>query len=403
MGCWRAVSIVVLLVACIAPCAHAQTQTFSGLSIDVQKYEPYPASAGDFLDVWIKVENRDVARIEGMEIRIEPEYPLSLLPSESEYRYIGLISVGDAALVHARLVVARDAPDGEAKLKILYRSNADRAWSEVERTIIVGTDMPKSRGTVVLSSYTLYPETLMPGDEGRLDIVLKNTATQRTLTIGDEVFTLDARIQSAELSCPEDVVVESPVYRGVGVLSPGDAITLSYMLHVNRSASEGTRLLNFSVVAGSRAYSTTWKIPLTVEDTQPSIILSKQPRLVSGRSTLDVDVANVRHSTLDAVSVVPESDVLAFEPSEYFVGQMDPNDLFTLQFGVRATKKLEVGERVPISLRVRYQNGDNVHISEPVVVYLTVERAPSGGMAGIYVAVLLVLAAGGVLYYRRQR
>jgi len=401
MGCWRAVSIVVLLVALVPTAGHAQP--FSGLSIDVQKYEPYPASAGGYLDVWIKVENSDVARIEGMELELEPEYPLSLLPSESGYRYIGLISAGDAALVHARLIVARDAPDGEAKLNILYRSGADVAWSKVERTITVGTDVLKSRGTVVLSSYTIYPETLMPGDEGRLDIVLKNTATQRTLTIGDEVFSLDARIQSAELSCPEDVVVESPVYREVGVLSPGDTITLSYMLHVNRSASEGTRLLNFSVVAGSRAYSTTWKIPLRVEGAQPSIILSKQPRLVGGSGTLDVDVANVRHSTLDAVSVVPESDVLVFEPSEYFVGQMDPNDLFTLQFGVRARDELDVGERVPISLRVHYQNGDNVHSSEPVVVYLTVERAASGSMAGTYVVLLLVLAAGGVLYYRRRR
>ncbi|MHC1603070.1 MAG: COG1361 family protein, partial [Methermicoccaceae archaeon] len=191
------VGVAFIIVSMALVPAHAQT--FSGLSVDVQKYEPYPASPGDYLDVWVKVENRAPSRAEEIEIRIEPTYPLSLLPSESAYRYIGLLSVGDAAIEKVRMVVAEGAPDGDVPLKIYYKTKVDSEWSSVEPTIAVGSDTLNSRGTVVLSSYTLYPETLIAGDEGRLDVVLSNTASQRTMTIGSEVYSLDARIQRAEL------------------------------------------------------------------------------------------------------------------------------------------------------------------------------------------------------------
>ncbi|MHC1593633.1 MAG: COG1361 S-layer family protein, partial [Methermicoccaceae archaeon] len=368
---------------------------------------------GDYLDVWVKVENRAPSRAEEIEIRIEPTYPLSLLPSESGYWYVGLLSVGDAAIKKVRMVVAEGAPDGDVPLKIYYKTkvdsewgavkHVDSEWNVVEPTISVGSDTLNSRGTVVLSSYTLYPETLIAGDEGRLDVVLSNTASQRTMTIGSEVYSLDARIQRAELLGTEDVVVESPTYRGAGVLAPGDSITLSYSFRVNNSAQEGTRLLNFSAVAGSRAYSTTWRIPLKVEMEHPKVIQSKQGVLTGGSGTLEVEVANVRDGSLKAVSLIPESDVLEFEPAEYFVGEMNPNELYTVEFTLYATGQLEAGQTLPVSLTVRYNNGDNTHFSDPVVVYITATPQPSGGGTFWLMLAVVVVGAGAFYWWRKKR
>ncbi|MHC1588564.1 MAG: COG1361 S-layer family protein [Methermicoccaceae archaeon] len=399
-GVMLAIVAAVLVVALLPVPAHAQTLT--GLSVDVQKYTPYPASAGGYLDVWVKVENMGISRTEGLEIRIEPSYPISLVQGESGYRYIGVLSAGDAAIERVRMVVAQSAPDGDVPLRIYYRTKVDTAWSYVEPKITVGSEMLNSRGTVVLTSYKLYPETLMAGDEGRLDVVLSNTATQRTVSIGGNVYSLDARIQRAELEGTREVMVESPIYRGVGVLAPQDSITLSYTFKVNGSAKQGTYLLNLSVVAGSKAYSTTWRIPIKIEAQEPMLIQSKQGTITGSSGSVEVEVANVRDGTLEAVSIVPESDVLGFEPAEYFVGELNPNELYTAQFELYPKKKLAVGESVPITLRVRYSNGDNPHVSHPITLYITVKPQPSGGGA-VWLVVVAAIGGAGVLWWRRRK
>ncbi len=173
----------------------------------------------------------------------------------------------------------------------------------------------------------------MPGDRGTVTVTLTNTATTPTVTIDGNTYDTNARIQAAALKSLSDgiTVLDSP-YQEMGILSPGDSIKLTFNVKVAENAAEGTHNLELAVEGNSFDYNSRKNIPLEIDSSNVKVIPSKELKLVNSAATLEFDVANTHPNEFNSVSIKPEAEGVRFYPAEYFIGPMNPDELFKIQF-----------------------------------------------------------------------
>ena len=239
-------------------------------------------------------------------------------------------------------------------------------WSEKTFDIRIGTETFDSKGTLELKEIISNPEAFMPGDRGTVTVTLSNTATTPTVTIDGKDYDTNARIQAAVLRPLSDgiTVLDAP-YGEMGLLGPGDSIKLTFNVMVSEDVSEGTHNLELAIEGNSFDYNSRKNIPLEVDSSNVKVIPSKPLKLVNGEATLEFDVANTHPNEFNSVSIRPEAEGVKFYPAEYFIGPMDADELFTIEFDAVADPSSEnikeTSEPINLSLSASYGNGINKH------------------------------------------
>ncbi|MPN10720.1 hypothetical protein SDC9_158017 [bioreactor metagenome] len=133
------------------------------------------------------------------------------------------------------------------------------------------------------------------------------------------------------------------------------------------------------------------------------MITSKPLEIIEGKATVEFDVANTHPNELNSVSIKPQAEGVKFYPAEYFIGPMDPDELFTIKFD--AVRDDSASEDINMSITANYNNGINRHENIVSNLKLATDSLPSEtnstvAIAGV-IAVIFVPAA--VLLYRRKK
>ncbi len=362
-----------------------------------------PAEIGKYVDIWIKVENTGSGRSEDLSVKMVPEYPLSLDSEANALKNIGILGPKSAAVHKYRLFVDEDSKQGVASFDIQYQKEKDGAWVEETFEITVGSTAFNSKGNVQIEGNPAKePEVFMPGDTGTITFTLKNSANSYSLTINGEDFDTNARVQSATLKGTEGITVATDTYYGNGILGPGESMVLTYNVNVDENLSDGTYYLDFSTIGSSHSYNNNWRIPLKVDSSSVRIVPSRPLKLENGKGTLEFDVANIHPNKLSSVSVRLEAENVDFSPAEYFIGSMDPDELFTIQIYGETSSDNSSQE---IKITANYRNGLNEHQELIDVRELQLESVKESGNIGPVVLVLLiaVLAGAGYFMYKRRK
>ncbi|AKB19141.1 MULTISPECIES: COG1361 S-layer family protein [unclassified Methanosarcina] len=402
--------IIFLLIVLSIFAAPASAATASAnLKVTIVETNPYPAKIGQYLDLTVQVENIGRDRADDIDIEIVPEYPFTLDSQANEVQNIGALAPGKFASKEFHLFVDKNAQKGIRSIDIRARIDKTSPWSEKTFDIRIGTETFDSKGTVELEEIVLSPEVFMPGDRGTVTATLKNTATTPTVTIDGSDYDTNARIQAAVLRPLSDgvIVLDAP-YEDMGLIGPGDSIKLTYNVMVSEDTREGTHNLELEIEGNSFDYNSRKNIPLEVDSSNVRVIPSKPLRLVNGEATLEFDVANTHPNEFNSVSIRPEAEGLKFYPAEYFIGPMDADELFTIEFDAAEDPSSENIERnsepINLSLSASYGNGINKH--ENLVSNLQiqqVEENQGGGSGLIIIGILLVLVAAGLLIHRKRQ
>jgi len=251
------------------------------------------------------------------------------------------------------------------------------------------------------------PAVLLPGDEATLAIDLTNGAasygTGRDAGAGSSSYgtLLSTPLNKTILKSTEDLKVLTEDSSDLGMIGPNDKITVYYKIRASDNISSGTHLLDFSVSGGYDMISIKRDILIKVDDTAVSLA-----RAETDASTFNLNVANPRENTLNAVTIVPSADGVIFSPDEYYIGTMDPDEVFTISFGiVPANDKDGLKDPVNLSFVAKFKNGDNWHTSQPYFTMYVPPR-PEGSQSSYLLPILAVaavaLAAAGYLYRRRK-
>jgi len=212
----------------------------------------------------------------------------------------------------------------------------------------------------VMVDYSVDPAYLMPGDEGTVTITLNNAAKDYSYSVPvnnkTEIFDLSAQVLDASLSGDNHIQVTSNSYYDVGLLGPGDTIDFTYSIKVSEDAPDSIRFLDFVFIGGGDMYDVKWKIPVTVDSSGIKLINSEVGR---NSDFIVLDIANVRPNTVKAVTIVPATDNVEFQPAQYFIGTMDSDEMFTIQFDIEPEDGVE-----QMGVKAIFKNGNNWHESD---------------------------------------
>ncbi len=397
--------LCLILVSCLLSTGVACAEAGSALTVSVLKYEPVPAEIGQYVDIWIKIENTGSGKSEDLSVKMVPEYPLSLDSQANAIENIGILGPESAAVHKYRLFVDENAKQGVASFDVQYQKEKNGAWVEETFEITIGSAAFDSKGNVQLAGDPAKdPEVFMPGDTGTITFTLKNSASEYSVNIDGEDFDTNARIQSATLKGTDGITVVTDTYYGNGILGPGESMTLTYNINVDENVSAGTYYLEFSTIGSSHSYNNNWRIPLKVDSSSLRIVPSKPLKLENGKGTLEFDVANIHPNSLSSVSVRLEADGVDFSPAEYFVGSMDPDELFTIQIYGETSSSNDTSPR-KVSITANYRNGLNEHEEVVDVKDLQLVTVKESSTIGPVIAVVLVavVAAAGYFMYKRRK
>jgi len=257
---------------------------------------------------------------------------------------------------------------------------------------------------------TITPSVLMPGDEAVVAIELQNgaaaygaggSAGAGTSAAGT---VLSTPINQTTLKGTNDIQVISSDYKDLGMIGPNDGITLYYKIKANESIPSGTYFLNFNVQGGYDMISINREIPVKVDSAVVNIARAD----ISTKQTIDLNVANPRENTLNAVTIVPSAPGISLSPDQYYIGSMDPDEVFTISFTVDSGSQMkQIKSPINISFISKFRNGDTWHESGSYVTSYMLPMDSSSQnnypMPAIGAAALIIAASGIYLYRGRSK
>ena len=253
------------------------------------------------------------------------------------------------------------APPAILLLLILLVTPTVHADTDIEPTIVV--------------DYTVDPATLMPGDTGTVTVTLTNGARDEVVHVTEtrsgsnitemEAFDMNAYVASASLGHDKDsaIAVTSDAYTSVGLIGPSDSANFVYEIKADKDASDGTHFLRFELIGGSNMEAFRYRIPVKIDSTRLKLVASSIPStVVRGVSTITLDIVNLRSSNISGVVVTPTGGDLAFNATEFYVGNVPPKGSVSLTINIDTTSS--TAGRKDLTFTARYTNGDTVHESD---------------------------------------
>ncbi|HPJ84461.1 MAG TPA: hypothetical protein PLY09_06855 [Methanothrix sp.] len=263
--------------------------------------------------------------------------------------------------------------------------------------------------TIIIES-SVSPEVLMPGDTGIVSIVIENSADQYVVSYQREDFSFTVPIYRVEIAGADGLEVLTEPYENVGTIGPGDQITVYFNIKADENTTDGTHFLDVLLVSGyeEAPEETNRKVPVKVDSSDVLLIQAEAPTSTSA----SLDVANPRQNTLNAVTIVPEAKGVEFSPKEYYIGTMEPDEIFTIDFDLKLASP---ADSIDLGFGAKFKNGDTWHESE---IYTTTLRGgaeasngaggpPGQGSSGVgtttaAAAILLPTVIGGAYFWRRR-
>ncbi len=378
------------------------------LKVTIVETNPYPAKIGEYLTLTVQVENIGGSKADNVDIEIVPQYPFSLDSEANAIKNIGVLNPGRTATKEFYLFVDKNAQKGVRSIDIRTKTGKNSPWSEKSFDIRIGTETFNSKGTVELKEFVSDPEVFMPGDRGTVTVTLKNTASNPTVTIGESDFDTNARIQAAVLRpLSEGIIVLDAPYGDMGLLGPGDSIKLTFNVKVAEDAPEGTHNFELAIEGNSFDYNSRKNIPLKVDSSNIRVIPSKELKLTNGESTIEFDVANTHPNEFSSVSIKPEAEGITFYPAEYFIGPMNPDELFTIEFNAVTNDSWSASKEgeINMSLTANYNNGINRHANTVGDLRFanTSEIAESNSTTILTGGLIIISIPAAFMFYRRRK
>ena len=109
---------------------------YASLDVKSLKYEPYPANPGEYVNLWIKIENIGKISTENAYFELVPKYPFSLDSNENAVRELGKLGAGETAVLEYKVRIDEDAIGGNNEIQLRYNTDGkDKNWEYQEFNI----------------------------------------------------------------------------------------------------------------------------------------------------------------------------------------------------------------------------------------------------------------------------
>lgn len=231
-------------------------------------------------------------------------------------------------------------------------------------------------------------------------------STSITLTI---INRREAIIEDAEITLLDsESFISNPKSEYLGSLNSEEKQDVTFSL---QPLQKGKQNLSFYLTYrnGYNYHNETITIPIEItESIDVSPVIYSFPKTIQqGKSKrVTLEVFNAKTDSITGVIVTPKTN-LPVTPSQYFIGSMDPDDVFSASFDI-LTDSIEVGN-YSIDFFVTFKQNNNYY--ESPALTRTIEIIPggitddSGSMLSIIGIILfiIILLIIGYFYYMKRR
>ena len=145
---------------------------------------------------------------------------------------------------------------------------------------------------------------------------------------------------------------------------------------------------------GDNQHNSTVIVPIEVvsnHDVAP--VIYSFPETIEKGSLADIrlEVYNAKTEEITGVIVKPITDI-KMSPSEYFIGSMDPDDVFSASFDLD-TSNLNIGENYTVDFKVSFKQGNNYYETDSVssTFVLTEPTIEQGSNFGLFLLLFIVM------------
>ena len=309
----------------------------------------------------------------------------------SEYYNIGALGPGESITISLPIKAATYASD---------RTYFPEVCIEVEKGENVRFPIPVKVDSSGVKISADAPSSIAVGEITTISLTVLNTRQNK--------------IEAVRLVPMTKGVKFSPSEFPIGTITPDELVNASFDIAIGDSFGRGENEIEFRVEYknGDNYHESYCKIPIeVVHGYGVRLIASKFPSsIMKGEmAAIELDTVNTRSDEAKSAIVVPMTEGLLYQPSEYYIGNMRPGDLYTAQFTID-TSNVKTGIN-NLDFKVRYKDANGYQESDVCTLTLNAvameaantNTASSGGSIIPIVVILVIIAIGLVLHIRRRK
>ena len=248
--------------------------------------------------------------------------------------------------------------------------------------------------SVMIDSYKIYPEVLMPGDNGLLTLTIQNAETQATTTekYGDATDSITIvenngvvinKIWVNPAYDDNGKKIKSTAgytgYNDFGNIAPGASFQISFELIAEENITEGYYFPDVRIDLKKDSYEDiTFPIEIRVSNETVDLIPTNVPSKISvgGSTDISLSAVNKRKNNVGGITISSdENNDLDFNPESIFIGTLESGKSEDIIFSINPSG---MGKK-NLSLNLSYKNGDNQHYKTydiPIEIIEALDVAP---------------------------
>lgn len=367
------------------------------LSAEMLKYEPIPAQPGQYVTVYLELENTGNEDATDAVIIIDDDFPFSVV-GDSEID-IGLLKSRRSFVEEFRLRVDSEAPVGMNPLKIRYTGNGDD-WFEKDVSINVKSN------DASLTITEVEVDKISPGEEGSISVTIKNNADIVLRNIAMQLNMVT--VQGSTIIDLPFIPTNSATEKKITKLNPGEITKIDFDVSAYPSATPGYYKLPLTITFFDEQGTETESQDYVgvVVDANPELkVFLEESKLYEGANQGDITLKFVNKGINDLkfldVTLLEDEGYEVIGHSANYIGDLDSDDYRSDTFTIKANE-----ENVELKVDVTFKDENNKDYKETISVPLRYGHQSGNGdknYTGTIVIILLVVIVGIILWRRRSK
>ncbi len=401
----KKIFLVFVLVLLGAFVSSAYASMSPNINVSLATYSPLPAEPGKPVTVWVNVQNIGLSA-SNIVVELEDSPSFTLLNERDRVKEIPVLGSYNDYLIKYELFVAENTPEGSRDL--LVNVKMDGASSVLRTRLPI--DIKSAEAPISVSSVSLNPEILVPGKKSKLTVAVRNLAKSTNVRDVQVSLYLDPIIASTTIVADIPFVTTTSNRKSTDRIAPGQTSEFSFELLAYPDAESKIYklpvIISYKDDSGNN-YSLTYMVGVQV-NSKPELLLNVDSSSISkslrqGEVVFSVVNKGVNNLKLMSITLNEGEGYEVTDTSNMlYIGKLDSDDFETAKFNVKVSPQTSV---VNYNITLDYRDALNNEFSDNRNVEYVLRESVNGngGNSLITIVVMLVLAAGIFVWFRKRK
>ena len=362
------------------------------LELSLTRYEPLPAQPGQYVTVYVQIENDGSIDAQDAVLEILDSFPFEVVSDQDRIKNLGIIKSQDSYITNFKLKVDSNAVIGTNKLKVRYTPDKN---SDLWMTRELSIEVKDSQATLGINQVELSPEQVLPGEETELTLTIKNSAN---VVFRELKLKLD--LETTTATDLPFVPMNSASEKQIALLKPGELTKVSFNLATYPTSTPGyyklPLLISFYDDEGN----------LQEQETIIGVVISASPELKIVSEHIDeivnpgelIRIKSINKGINDLkfldIEVQASEDYKIVSQSESYIGDLDSDDYRTTDFQIDSKK-----EQYELVIKATFKDENNEEYQQTFNVPVKILEHKNGKSGISFGTIFFLIVIAGLGYY----